>query len=79
MKKSENPWSKSQQYVIHSFSALNLFFYLLFAALAGLQARQDLALNSLNPCVPLLIGRGLKIPGLSRQRNNDELKVVLLF
>lgn len=58
-----------------------LFFccHLVLAALAGLQAGQDLALDDLHPGVPLLVGSGFKVPRLPRQRDDGELKVLLLF
>lgn len=53
--------------------------HLVLAALAGLQAGQDLALDDLHPGVPFLVRGGLKVPRLPRQRHNGELKVLLLF
>lgn len=53
--------------------------HLVLAALAGLQAGQDLALDDLHPGVPLLVRGGLEVPRLARQRHNGELKVLLLF
>lgn len=61
--------------------ATALFFvvHLVLAALAGLQAGQDLALDDLHPGVSLLVGSGFKVPRLPRQRYDGELKVLLLF
>lgn len=53
--------------------------HLVLAALAGLQAGQDLALDDLHPGVSLLVGSGFKMPRLPRQRYDGELKVLLLF
>lgn len=53
--------------------------HLVLAALTGLQAGQDLALYHLHPGVTLLVRRGLEVPRLPRQRNNGELKVLLLL
>lgn len=53
--------------------------HLILAALTGLQTCQDLALDDLHPGVPLLVGGGLEVPRLPRQRHNGELQVLLLF
>lgn len=52
--------------------------YLVLAALAALQASQDLALNGLDPGVSFLKAAGFKVPRLSCAGNDDELKVLLL-
>lgn len=41
--------------------------HLVLAALTRLQAGQDLVLDDLDPGVPLLVGRRLKVPRLTRQ------------
>lgn len=51
---------------------------LVFAALTELQTGQDLALNGLDPGVPLLHTLGFKVPRLPRARHDKEVKVVLL-
>lgn len=51
---------------------------LVFAALAQLQAGQDLALNGLNPGVPLVHTLGLKVPSLASARHDEEVKVILI-
>lgn len=53
--------------------------YLVLYALTRLQAGKDLALNCLDPQLPLLICRCFKVPRLTRQRHNDELKGILLL
>lgn len=53
--------------------------YLVLYALTRLQAGKDLALNGLDPQFPLLICRCFKVPRLTRQRHDDELKGILLL
>lgn len=55
-----------------------LQFYLVFAALTQLQAGEDLALNGLDPGVPLLHTLGFKVPRLTGARDDEEVKVILL-
>lgn len=55
------------------------FTHLVLAALAGLEAGQDLALDHLHPSVALLVRSGLEMPRLPRQRHDGELEVLLLF
>lgn len=51
---------------------------LVFAALTQLQAGQDLALNGLDPGVPLLHTLGFKVPCLASARHDEEVKVILI-
>lgn len=53
--------------------------HLVLAALTGLQAGQDLALDDMHPGVSLLVWSGFEMPRLPRQRHDGELKVLLLF
>ena len=52
--------------------------YLVSAALAGLQAGQDLALYSGHPGVPVLQALGLKVPRLPGERHHDKVCVLFL-
>lgn len=52
--------------------------YLVLTALTALQAGQDLALDGLDPGIPLFKAAGLKVPSLACAGNDDELKVLLL-
>ena len=54
-------------------------FHLVLAALARLQAGQDLALDDLHPGISLLVRGGFEVPRLARQRHDGELKVLLLL
>lgn len=51
---------------------------LVFAALTQLQAGQDLALDGLDPRIPLLHTLGLEVPRLAGARHNEEVKVILI-
>ena len=53
--------------------------YLVLYALTRLQAGKDLALDGLDPQLPLLVCGRLKVPRLAGQWHNDELKVLLLL
>lgn len=53
--------------------------HLVLAALARLQAGQDLALDNLHPGISLLVRSGFEVPRLARQRHDGELKVLLLL
>lgn len=52
--------------------------YLVFAALTQLQAGQDLALDGLDPRVPLVHTLGFKVPSLAGARDDEEVKVVFI-
>lgn len=52
--------------------------HLVPAALAGLKAGQDLALDGRHPGVSLLQTLGLEVPGLSREGHDDEVGVLLV-
>lgn len=63
-----------------AFTLISFFIsYLVLYALTWLQAGKNLALDSLDPQLPLLICRCFKVPRLSRQRHYDELKRILLL
>lgn len=51
---------------------------LVFAALTQLQTCQDLALNGLDPRVPLVGALGFKVPSLASARHDEEVKVILI-
>lgn len=53
--------------------------YLILAALARLQAGEDLALDGLDPCVSLLVCGGFKVPRLASEGHNDKLQVFFLL
>lgn len=53
--------------------------YLVLAALARLQAGEDLALNGLDPRISLLVCGGFKVPRLASEGHNDKLKVFFLL
>lgn len=53
--------------------------YLVPAALAGLQAGENLALNGRHPGVALLQARGLEVPRLAGGRHDDEVCVLLVW
>lgn len=53
--------------------------HLVLAAFARLQAGEDLALDGLDPRVPLLVRGGFEVPRLAREGHNDELEVFFLF
>lgn len=53
--------------------------YLVLYALARLQAGEDLALDGLDPQLPLLVRGRLEVPRLTGQRHNDELEGVFLL
>lgn len=52
--------------------------HLVPAALAGLKAGQDLALDGRHPGVSLLQTLGLEVPGLSREGHDDEVGVLFV-
>lgn len=52
---------------------------LVFAALTQLQTGQDLALNGLDPGIPLLHTLSFKVPRLASARHNEEVKVILIW
>lgn len=53
--------------------------HLVLAAFARLQTGEDLALDGLDPRVPLLVRGGFEVPRLAREGHNDELEVFFLF
>lgn len=53
--------------------------YLVLDALARLQAGKDLALDRLDPQLPLLVRGRLKVPRLTGQRHDDELEGIFLL
>lgn len=60
---------------VHTIKAVS---YLVFAALTQLQAGQDLALNGLDPRVPLIHTLAFKVPSLASARHDEEVKVILI-
>lgn len=61
-----------------SLSSADLLYLVLYD-LTGLQAGKDLTLDQLDPQLPLLIRRCLKVPRLTRQRDDDKLEGIFLF
>lgn len=53
--------------------------YLVLAALTGLQTGKYLTLNGLHPEFSFLICGSLKVPHLTSQGHNDELKGLFLL
>lgn len=73
----EQGWTGMGQGV-EAVAGLGCGSYLVLAALAALQAGQDLAFDGLHPGVPLLKAAGLEVPRLPRAGHDEELEVLLL-